>query len=597
LLPSPNLTKVTYPTTYSQTGGSGQPISLIAGAIYEYSFDSMGRPTGETRTDPSSSPVAIVDQVTYNTFGALTQMRKTLASQTETRSYDSFQRLTSMTQFDGTAITYNYSATANDGKLVSQVTGSETVNYTYDSLGRLSQAATAGAGGWGLSWSYDGWGNRLQQAAVKGSVPTITTITDPATNRIQAHTYDANGNTVNTPLQGAMTYDVLNRLTTVASDTYGYDPSNKRVWKNDEFTFWGAGGERIGRYTVAKLVDPTSAHVFVFQKVSVDEYFGGRRLTTQDRLGSVGSYYPYGEAKSGSVSNADSFATYYRDSTGLDYADQRYYSVNGRFTTADRFRGSTDFVVGDSWNRYSYVLGDPVNRLDKNGQGDVSGPGSGYCVGAAMYDPECQQCPVGYILAYTPITGEPSCVPENGSPVYEPPPPRPSCQISIVSSGRPNRQNFVGLTPYSPLSNALGAYSTVGRSGIDKGLEGWFFAVQVQGFLFNDSDPSHWEATQSISLQGTITIEGIGGRRESMSIDDPRHDDSPASQAIYREKGILFWLDSPGFGKYQENGWTVVAADLTYSVTSTLIHPGSGASCSVSWSITLSSLSAGWRRN
>jgi hypothetical protein len=48
-------------------------------------------------------------------------MRKTLASQTETRSSDSFQRLTSMTQFDGTAITYNYSATANDGKLVSQV--------------------------------------------------------------------------------------------------------------------------------------------------------------------------------------------------------------------------------------------------------------------------------------------------------------------------------------------------------------------------------------------------------------------------------------------------------------------------------------------
>jgi RHS repeat-associated protein len=267
--------------------------------------------------------------------------------------------MTSMTQFDGTAITYTYSATANDGKLVSQVTGSETVNYTYDSLGRLSQAATAGAGG---------WGNRLQQAAVKGSVPTITTITDPATNRIQAHTYDANGNTVNTPLQGAMTYDVLNRLTTVASDTYGYDPSNKRVWKNDEFTFWGAGGERIGRYTVAKLVDSTSAHVFVFQKVSVDEYFGGRRLTTQDRLGSVGSYYPYGEAKSGSVSNADSFANYYRDSTGLDYADQRYFGPNvGRFVSADDSYLNESVAIPSSWNRYTYVEGDPINFVDPEG--------------------------------------------------------------------------------------------------------------------------------------------------------------------------------------------------------------------------------------
>jgi RHS repeat-associated protein len=299
-------------------------------------------------------------------------MRKTLVSQTETRSYDSFQRMTSMTQFDGTAITYNYSATANGGKLVSQVTGSETVNYTYDSLGRLSQATTAGAGGWGMSWTYDGWGNRLQQAAVKGSVPTITTITDPATNRIQAHTYDANGNTVNTPLQGAMTYDVLNRLTTVASDTYGYDPSNKRVWKNDEFTFWGAGGERIGRYTVAKLVDPTSAHVFVFQKVSVDEYFGGRRLKTMDAFGSVGSYYPYGEPRTGTLSNTDAFATYYRDSTGLDYAQQRYYqSVAGRFATPDpysaRSKGVDNPSAPSTWNRYSYAANDPANFGDPKG--------------------------------------------------------------------------------------------------------------------------------------------------------------------------------------------------------------------------------------
>jgi RHS repeat-associated protein len=367
-LSSPNLQKVTYPTTHTQTGGSGQPVLPLTGSIYQYSYDSMGRPTGETRTDPSQSPVTIVDQVTYNTFGALTQMRKTLASQTETRSYDAFQRMTSMTQFDGTAITYNYSQTANDGKLVSQVTGSESVNYTYDSLGRLSQAATAGGGGWGLSWTYDGWGNRLQQSAVKGTVPTMVSVTDPATNRIQAHTYDANGNTVNTPQQGAMTYDVMNRLTTVASDVYGYDAANNRVWKNDEFTFWGAAGERIGRYSAVKLVDNASVHVFVFQKVTVDEYFRGRRLTTQDRLGSVGSYYPYGEAKAGTVSNADSLATYYRDSTGLDYARQRYFQpAVGRFTTPDPYRASAKRRDPQTFNRYPYVGNDPVNGVDPSG--------------------------------------------------------------------------------------------------------------------------------------------------------------------------------------------------------------------------------------
>ncbi|MBY0506126.1 MAG: hypothetical protein K2X03_19575 [Bryobacteraceae bacterium] len=359
------LNKVTYPTTYAQSGPQVVP---VPGAVYQYTYDSQGRPTGETRDG-----LSLVDQVTYNVFGALTQMRKQISggSQTETRVYDSFQRLTSMAMFDGTSIAYNYSQTANDGKIVSQTTGSETVNYTYDSLGRLSQAATAGAGGWGMGWLYDGWGNRLNQTAVKGSVPTMVTLTDPATNRIQSHTYDANGNTISTPQQGAMTYDVFNRLKTVASDTYSYDPGNKRIWKNDEYTFWGANGERVGRYSVAKLIDTnggTPVHTFVFQKIQTDEYFGGRRLTTQDRLGSVGSYYPYGEAKSGSVSNADSFATYYRDSTGLDYAQQRFYAAGvGRFMTTDPLQRPPRVSAPSSLNLYNYTEADPVNRTDSKG--------------------------------------------------------------------------------------------------------------------------------------------------------------------------------------------------------------------------------------
>jgi len=179
-----------------------------------------------------------------------------------------------------------------------------------------------------------------------------------------------------------MTYDIMNRLKTVASDTYGYDPANKRIWKNDEYTFHGAGGERIGRYSATKLVNDT--HVFVFQKVQVDEYFAGRRLTTQDRLGSVGSYYPYGEAKSGTVSNADSFATYYRDSTGLDYAQERFYaSGSGRFLTSDPYRASAQLVSPTTWNRYSYVTSDPINYHDPLGLDKISPTVSvtGFCSG------------------------------------------------------------------------------------------------------------------------------------------------------------------------------------------------------------------------
>lgn len=161
---------------------------------------------------------------------------------------------------------------------------------------------------------------------------------------------------------------MLNRLTTVASDVYGYDPANKRVWKNDEFTFWGVGGERIGRYTVAKLVDSSSTHVFVFQKVSVDEYFGRRRLTTQDRLGSVGGYYPYGEGKAGTVSNSDSFATYCRDSTGLDCAQNCFYEVAyGRFASVDPAPSGKMQSHPQEWNRYGYTADDPTSFNDPTG--------------------------------------------------------------------------------------------------------------------------------------------------------------------------------------------------------------------------------------
>ena len=61
--------------------------------------------------------------------------------------------------------------------------------------------------------------------------------------------------------------------------------------------------------------------------------------------------------------------TYTRDSfTGLDYADQRFYaSTYGRFNTADPYMASGGAKEPGSWNRYSYVGGDPVNYNDRSG--------------------------------------------------------------------------------------------------------------------------------------------------------------------------------------------------------------------------------------
>ncbi len=73
-----------------------------------------------------------------------------------------------------------------------------------------------------------------------------------------------------------------------------------------------------------------------FNYASTNTYFAGRMVQQsgvtfiEDRLGSNGKYFPYGEERNYPALPNDQvkFATYTRDSaTGLDYADQRYYSA------------------------------------------------------------------------------------------------------------------------------------------------------------------------------------------------------------------------------------------------------------------------------
>ena len=56
----------------------------------------------------------------------------------------------------------------------------------------------------------------------------------------------------------------------------------------------------------------------------------------------------------------------------LDHPDQRYYASSyGRFATADQYqaiaKGANDPKNPGSWNKYAYVLGDPINGLDPRG--------------------------------------------------------------------------------------------------------------------------------------------------------------------------------------------------------------------------------------
>jgi len=287
----------------------------------------------------------------------------------ETRSYNERNQLTGIVAGTAIQLTYSYSATQNNGQITQMTNGvsGETVVYTYDALSRLATAATVGPE-WGLSFSYDGFGNRTGQTATKGAAPPSQALAYDANNRVIGFSYDANGNTVGMPGLTGVSYDGFNRLKTANGDRYWYDAENRRVAKNDRIYVYGANGKMIAAYQAA-YVGEALTKTLLERKY----YFGGRDVGVfEDRLGTAqyagARYYPYGEEYN--VANERvKYGTYWRDaSTGLDYAVNRYYAAGyGRFLTADPFEGSGNPADPQSWNRYAYVGGDPINRNDETG--------------------------------------------------------------------------------------------------------------------------------------------------------------------------------------------------------------------------------------
>jgi RHS repeat-associated protein len=123
---------------------------------------------------------------------------------------------------------------------------------------------------------------------------------------------------------------------------------------------------RTNVYFAGKLVHFKNFTTAAEEAVVVDRL--GSVVRGENVSGSLTSYYPYGEQKGASNLLPDKFATYLRDDyTGLDYAHNRYYaSTLGRFTSPDPCKSGKSDNPG-SWNRYPYVLNDPVDLNDPAG--------------------------------------------------------------------------------------------------------------------------------------------------------------------------------------------------------------------------------------
>jgi RHS repeat-associated protein len=289
--------------------------------------------------------------------------------------------------------TYSYpTGGTNDGHLTGvtdAVDSGRNMTYTYDALERLTSATSKGSTNypqWGLSWTYDRYGNRSAQTVTAGTAPANSVTVSATTNQIitTGYAYDLNGNMTNDG-QNTLIYDAENRATSSADGsgtaTYAYDASGIRVLR----TFGGtttayvfSRGHAIAEYSGGTL---STEYIYANNSLMAEYdsgtlmYHGRDHLSARIHMDGSGNvlgqqgHFPFGEDwYMSNTTTKKHFTTYDRDvESGNDYAKGRYH-VNrlGRFLTVDPQRPSRRGPR--LLNRYAYVASEPIGHTDPTGR-------------------------------------------------------------------------------------------------------------------------------------------------------------------------------------------------------------------------------------
>jgi RHS repeat-associated protein len=314
------------------------------------------------------------------------------------------------------SLTYGYTQPGggNNGQITSitdNLTAANSLTFTYDALGRLTHGVTGNLTSpntWDISWVYDRYGNRTNQTlnggtlAVTNSNLTFNTNNQPT----GGFSFDLSGNTLNDGVTTNYVYDAENRYVKLGTTLVNtYDGGGLRVEKvtgGSTTVYVYAGAKVIAEYTPsAQTTAPTKEYVYLSSQLLATLDASGNptyrhpdhlsaRLYTNASGTVIGTqgHLPFGESwySTGTVDKWK-FTSYERDTdTSLDYAEMRFDSGRlARFTSPDPYAGSMDAGNPQSWNRYAYVTGDPVDFVD------LLGLEKGRCIpGVPYYENDCQ---------------------------------------------------------------------------------------------------------------------------------------------------------------------------------------------------------------
>ena len=409
------LSGTTYSTSYSYNlAGELTQITYPSGRLVQQSVDAVGR-LCEVAPSTTGCGTASSPYVTGYAYNASSQV---IGLKYGNNLYASFGYSADRLQLncldysttnrgqtcahDGTTkfgLNYSFGAAGSNNGLIASITDSvdngRSATYTYDSLYRLSTAATPGSasyGAWGLQETYDRYGNRWSQSAISGcttqTCPQPSVAVNATTNRITGspYAYDANGNMTNDGIN-TIVYDAENHATSSSgaggSGTYTTDGNGRRVKKVSGSTttvYIFSGSKVIAEYdNGAAPASPSREYIYggsvLIAKItsSGTNYYHQDHLSNRLVTSSTGStvaqmgHFPFGESWYNATNDKLHFTTYERDAeSGNDYAQARYYiSRLARFSSTDPLPGS--IVDPQSLNRYTYANNQPTTMVDPSG--------------------------------------------------------------------------------------------------------------------------------------------------------------------------------------------------------------------------------------
>ena len=330
----------------------------------------------------------------YNPYGTPPTQTVTFGSgDTDVFTYDANTSRMTKYQFNvGTAglsdsgtLTWNANSTLQQLAITDGFNSgdNQTCTYGYDDVVRLTSANCGSVQA--QTFTYDPFGNITKVGNPGQSFQPVYSMTSNRISTVGSTTaqYDNNGNVLNDGVH-TYTWDADGNSITVDSVAATFDALDRMVEQNRSNSYTqivysptGAKLALMSGQTLQKAFVPLPGQATaVYTSTGLDHYrhpdwLGSARLTSSPTrtVLSTTAYAPFGETYAQSGTADPSFTGQNSSTVPGDYDFlYREYSTQGRWPSPDP-AGLTAATPGNpqSWNRYAYVMNNPLGAIDPLG--------------------------------------------------------------------------------------------------------------------------------------------------------------------------------------------------------------------------------------